>query len=59
MNKGDYVEDNYADVDMQTKEKPEYKLGHKIGTLFAYVIYGCGVAIVVALTIKFITWLFL
>lgn len=34
------------------------KIGRAIGTLFAYIVAGCICATAVALTVKFIMWLF-
>jgi len=34
------------------------KVGQAVGTLFAYIVAGCISATAVALTVKFIMWLF-
>ena len=39
-------------------EEKARKVGHAVGTLFAYVVAGCISATAVALTVKFIMWLF-
>ena len=33
------------------------KLGHKIGSLFAYIVAGCVCAIALAVTIKLVGWI--
>ena len=35
------------------------KVGYKIGAFFAYVVAGCAVAILLALTAKFVGWILL
>lgn len=49
---------------MENKEKSittvetATKIGRAIGSLFAYIVAGCISATAVALTVKFIMWLF-
>lgn len=45
-------------MDENRKEETfEYKLGRRVGVIFAYVIAGCVASVAVGLTIKFLQWL--
>lgn len=52
-------QDNKSVVESRrTPEVAANKLGQAIGTLFAYIVAGCVCTVLVALTVKFIMWLF-
>lgn len=40
-------------------EKNKYKaLGYKLGVIFSSIVFTCFAAVVIAVTLKFILWLF-
>lgn len=41
----------------QKEESFEYRLGHRVGVILAYVVAGCVTSVAVGLTIKFLQWL--
>ena len=52
-------ENDMGDIDEKVvTETVGHKIGRAVGTLFAYILAGCVCATVVALTVKFIMWLF-
>lgn len=42
---------------MEHKNKSR-ELGYKLGVIFSYILFACVTAIVIALTLKVIFWLF-
>lgn len=48
------MEEHKKEIDENT---PEYKAGYSAGSLVAYVVAGCGCALVIGVTIKILQWM--
>lgn len=40
-------------------KSPEYKAGYTIGSLLAYTIVGCGIAVIIVIALKIMQWIWL
>lgn len=47
-------ENKTAEVVESTETK---KIGHYLGTIFGAILFGCGISIVVAITIRIVQWI--
>lgn len=48
------MEEHKKEIDENT---PEYKAGYSAGSIIAYVVAGCGCALLIGMTLKILQWM--